>query len=137
MTSTDHVLALIHRALDEFDDRPLQVSVRRAVRIASLIGDSRAAARLAYELRPTGGDPTANSAVVKRLMADSSTWNEADGPAGEALREYMRDRLRSDNPNENMVYAYSLDSIEFWEERSAVLRDHEDPKAFAVRVWVG
>ncbi|HUY49785.1 MAG TPA: hypothetical protein VMV92_29390 [Streptosporangiaceae bacterium] len=66
MTSSDYVLPLVRQALDEFDDRPLEVSVRRAVRIASLVGDSRTAVRLGYELRPLGGDRRANAADVKR-----------------------------------------------------------------------
>ncbi|MFE5586360.1 hypothetical protein [Kitasatospora sp. NPDC056531] len=57
MASTDDILALVRKALDEFDDRPLRVSVRRAVRIAGLIGDTRTAVRLAHELRPAGGAP--------------------------------------------------------------------------------
>jgi len=51
VTSSDDVLSLVRQALDEFDDRPLAVSVRRAVRIASLTGDSRTAVRLAPVFR--------------------------------------------------------------------------------------
>jgi hypothetical protein len=79
VTSSDDVLSLVRQALDEFDDRPLEVSVRRAVRIASLVGDSRTAVRLAYELRPIGGDRTANGTDVKRLMVDPSIWVPARG----------------------------------------------------------
>jgi hypothetical protein len=41
VTSSDYVLSLVRQALDEFDDRPLEASGSRAVRIASLIGDSK------------------------------------------------------------------------------------------------
>lgn len=51
----DHVGDLVQRALDEFDDRVLEVSARRAYRIARLRGDVAMAHRLQLELRPIGG----------------------------------------------------------------------------------
>lgn len=84
MASTDDILAPVRRALDEFDDRPLDVSVRRAVRIAGLVGDTRAAARLAHELRPVGGAPTANAATLQRLMPDPSSLDVAGGESESA-----------------------------------------------------
>ncbi|MGI5133797.1 hypothetical protein [Streptomyces sp. CA-106110] len=134
MAFTDDILALIRTALDEFDDRPLQVSVRRAVRIAGLIGDSRAAVRLAHELMPSGGDPQANASSFKQLMADSSTWGNPDGPAEDALREYFRDRARADDPkkpldpNTSQIYTHSLDMIQFWSERAPQLPDYGSPQ---------
>ena len=114
MTSSDYVLSLVRQALDEFADRPLEVSVRRAVRIASLVGDSRTAVRLGYELRPLGGDRTANATDVKRLMTDPSTWGTRQGPAEEALQEYFTDRRRSDDPSDDTALVHSLAELEYW-----------------------
>jgi hypothetical protein len=108
------VLSLVRQALDEFDERPLEVSVRRAVRIASLVGDSRTAIRLAYELRPLGGDRTANGTDVKRLMADSSTWGTGRGPSEEALQEYFNDRKRSGDLHDEVVLVHPLSELEYW-----------------------
>jgi len=115
VTSTGDVLSLVRQALDEFDDRPLEVSVRRAVRIASLAGDSRTAIRLAHELRPAGGDRTANGADVRRLMADPSTWGTGQGPSEEALQEYFADRKRRpDDPQDETVLVHPLNELEYW-----------------------
>ncbi|MCX5346005.1 hypothetical protein [Streptomyces atratus] len=54
MASSDYILQLVRQALDDFDDKPLEVAVRRAVRIANLVGDTEHA-RLSLELRPAGG----------------------------------------------------------------------------------
>ena len=122
VTSSDHVLSLVRQALDEFDTRPLEVSVRRAVRIASLAGDSRTAVRLGYELRPAGaGDRKANAADVQRLMTDPSTWGNPQGPSEEALQEYFADRKRSDDPADDTVLVHSVAELEFW-----VSRDHAE-----------
>ncbi|MFD9123548.1 hypothetical protein [Kitasatospora sp. NPDC059571] len=138
MASTDDILALVRRALDEFDDRPLDVSVRRAVRIAGLVGDTRAAARLANELRPIGGAPTANAATLQRLMPDPSSWGVAGGDFESAHEEYLRDRLESADPRDavdpdkTLFIAHSIDEIEFWIERADRLQDQETPKGLAL-----
>ncbi|MFF5728238.1 hypothetical protein [[Kitasatospora] papulosa] len=113
MDSTAHVLGLIRRALDEFDDHPLEVSVRRAVRIASLIGESHVAVRLGLDLQVTGGDPAQHRGDIDRLMADPSRWESPSepGPATTAMREYIRDRVKSDDPG--TVLAHSLANIEY------------------------
>ncbi|MFC8440293.1 MULTISPECIES: hypothetical protein [Streptomyces] len=113
MDSTAHVLGLIRRALDEFDDHPLEVSVRRAVRIASLIGDSHAAVRLGLDLQVTGGDPAQHRGDLERLMADPSRWESPDepSPVTTAMRDYIRDRTKSDDPG--MVMPQSLEEIEY------------------------
>ncbi|TPN00865.1 hypothetical protein FKO01_50540 [Mesorhizobium sp. B2-3-3] len=105
MDSTSHVLSLVRRALDEFDDHPLEVSVRRAVRIASLIGDSHVSVRLGMDLQGTGGDPVQNRGDLDRLMADSSRWDSPDdpGPATTATREYIRDRMQDGDPDKVLV----------------------------------
>ncbi|MFF3214331.1 hypothetical protein ACFYYB_27165 [Streptomyces sp. NPDC002886] len=113
MDSTAHILDLIRRALDEFDDHPLETSVRRAVRIASLIGDSHAAVRLGLDLQVTGGDPAQHRGDLDRLMADPSRWESPDepGPAVTAMREYIRDRAKGDAAG--TVLAHSLANIEY------------------------
>ncbi|MFJ6385917.1 hypothetical protein ACIQI7_38675 [Kitasatospora sp. NPDC092039] len=113
MTSADHILALVRTALDEFDDRPLSVSVRRAVRIASLVGDTEVAIRLGYELRPSAGDPRANAKATKRLMADPSSWGSMDGPAAAALREYLNDRSMNMKDPEALIAGHSLEEMEY------------------------
>lgn len=50
------VLAHVRAALDEFDEQPLEVSARRAFRIARARGDAEAAHRLMLELRFGTGD---------------------------------------------------------------------------------
>jgi len=117
MTSSDQILALIRTALDEFDDRPLPVSVRRAIRIASLIGDSRAAARLGYELKDygsAGSSPEGNKADTQRLTGNASTWGEPDDPALLAMDEYLRERKLDDG----RIVGHSLVTIDFLEQNS-------------------
>jgi hypothetical protein len=115
VASSDYLLSLVRQALDEFDTRSLEVTVRRAVRIASLAGDSRTAVRLGYELRPSGGgDRKANAADVKRLMTDPSTWGTGQGPSEEALQEYFADRARSDDAADDTVLVHSVAELEFW-----------------------
>ncbi|MFC5664990.1 hypothetical protein ACFP3U_18640 [Kitasatospora misakiensis] len=113
MTSADQILALVRTALDEFDDRPLTVSVRRAVRIASLAGDSQVAVRLGLELRPSGGDPQANGEATRRLMADPTLWESADGPAEAALREYLGDRVVDRKDPKSHFAGHSISEIEY------------------------
>ncbi|MGP3632681.1 hypothetical protein ACTU45_04800 [Streptomyces sp. 24-1644] len=113
MTSADQILTLVRTALDEFDDRPLTVSVRRAVRIASLAGDSQVAVRLGMELRPSGGDPRANGEATRRLMADPALWASADGPAEAAMREYLSDRTLDRKNPESRIAGHSLSEIEY------------------------
>jgi hypothetical protein len=115
MDTTDHILALIRRALDEFDDHPLQVSVRRAVRVASLIGDSHAAVRLGLDLQARGGDPSQHRNDIQRLMADTSRWGDSAGPDVEAMREYLKDRSKVDDPG--MILAHSLADIDYLVEQ--------------------
>ncbi|MEU8883832.1 hypothetical protein [Streptomyces hydrogenans] len=120
MTSSDHILGLVRQALDEFDDKPLDASVRRAVRIANLVGDTRHAIRLSLELRPQGGDRQTNGEISRMLMADPSSWGSGTGPAEEALKQYMNDRAFKADDGQDRVVAHSLTEIEFWDEE---LRD--------------
>lgn len=90
--TTEYLLRLVRQALDEFDDRPLDVSIRRAVRIASLVGESQTAVRLSLELNPIGGHRGANAEDTRRLMTDRSAWGDPDGPVERALAEFAEDR---------------------------------------------
>jgi hypothetical protein len=115
MASSDEILALVRTALDEFDDRPLEVSVRRVVRIASLLGETQTAVRFGMELKPLGGSKTANGEDTQRLMADPSLWSDAEGPANLAMREFFADRTASpDMGIGDNVMTHSLAEIEFW-----------------------
>jgi hypothetical protein len=71
-SSSADVLSLVRKALDEFDDRPLDATVRRVARIAVLLGETELAVRLGLELKPSGGLPAANQekAMVARLDGD-------------------------------------------------------------------
>jgi len=119
MTTTDELLALVRRALDEFDDRPLSATVRRAVRIANLLGESEIALRLAFEVKSIGGDSRANAEDARRLLADPGAWGDPEGPAESAVREYMEDR----RVGSDKVQSSSIDTIEHWERYFAA---HED-----------
>lgn len=50
MSSSAQLLSLVADALDKFDDAPLPASVRRALRVAQLSGDTSVATRLLMEL---------------------------------------------------------------------------------------
>ena len=92
MTDSDHILELVRKALTEFEDRRLEVTVRRAARIAVLLGDTKVAVRLGLELKPRGGHPPANADDTRRMMADPSAWGDPSGPAEAAMREFLADR---------------------------------------------
>jgi hypothetical protein len=55
--ASEQVLSLVQQAMNELDDRPIDVSARRAARIASLLGDTVFAVYLGLELKPSGGHP--------------------------------------------------------------------------------
>lgn len=85
MASTEKILRLVATALDEFDELPLEATVRRAKRTATLLGDMRSALRCSFELKPSGGSATENDVDICRLMADPSTWSQPDNDAEAAL----------------------------------------------------
>jgi hypothetical protein len=72
MTAGDHLASLVRSALDEFDDRELVVSVRRAYRIAHQRGDVESAHRLLFELRPLGGSDADRMRALRALYPDES-----------------------------------------------------------------
>jgi hypothetical protein len=96
-------------ALDEFDSVALDATVRRTVRIANLLGETAAAVRFGLELKPTGGHPPSNAAATRRLMADPGQWG-TEGPAEDAIKEYMSDRQRGDG----LVQNSGIAELEFW-----------------------
>ncbi|MBJ7903811.1 hypothetical protein IF655_10930 [Streptomyces sp. DSM 110735] len=117
MTSSDYILGFVRKALDEFDERPLEVSVRRAVRIANLMGDTKYAIRLSLEIRPTGGDRETNGEMSRMLMADPSTWGSGTSPSEQALNQYINDRkFTRDDTGQEVVEVHTLGEIEFWDQ---------------------
>jgi hypothetical protein len=112
VATSDHVLRLVRTALDEFDDKPLEVSVRRAVRIANLVGDTKYAVRLSLDLKTMGGDRETNGEISRMLMADPSTWGSMTGPAEQAVEAWMNDRKIEGSGN---IDSHSLAELEFWD----------------------
>lgn len=110
--ASEQVLSLVQQALIELDDRPIDVSARRAARIASLLGDTVFAVYLGLELKPLGGHPPANAADTRRLMADPSLWGDPNGPAEHALTRYTEGRKIRNGPNKGKIDAHGLAEIE-------------------------
>jgi hypothetical protein len=110
--ASEQVLSLVQQALDELDDRPIDVSVRRAARIASLLGDTVFAVYLGMELKPSGGHPPGNAADTRRLMADPSLWSDSNGPVEEALTIYQGVRAITDGPDKGKIDSNGLAQIE-------------------------
>jgi hypothetical protein len=122
--STDHILEQVVKALDEFDDRTLEVSVRRTMRIASLMGDSKDAIRLSLELKPIGGSREANKEqILKLLNADErENWGKRGSPEDLALKEYIEDRqevskgYEDESNDESKFLAHEISSLEHFLE---------------------
>jgi hypothetical protein len=108
-TSAD-VLRLVQRALEEIDVAEVDATLRRTVRIASLLGDTRSAIRLGLELKPSGGHPPANAEMTRRLMADPSVWGTQGGDDHDAIEEYIAERT----VGEDQVSGHSIAEIHFW-----------------------
>lgn len=112
------MLSLVQRALDEIDDHPVSVTARRTARIAVLLGETELAVRLGFELKPgSGGHPPSNASDTRRLMADPSTWGQADSPAEAALAAYMATRRIPDQRDK--IDGHSLSQLEAWVSRLA------------------
>lgn len=109
--TSEDVLRLVQRALDEFDSVALDATTRRVVRIANLLGDSFTAIRLGLELKPSGGHPPANAEMTKRLMQDPGNWGERGGLAEQALEQYIDERRRDND----LVVSHSIAELEFWQ----------------------
>ncbi|MFE4862593.1 hypothetical protein [Streptomyces sp. NPDC056670] len=132
MASSDDILGLVRTALDEFEERSLEVSVRRAVRIANLMGDTKYAIRLSLEIRPTGGDRERNGEMSRMLMTDPSTWGSGTGPSEEAINQYMNGRkFTREDTGEEVVEAHTLSEIEFWDQELHELKKAGDRFGYA------
>jgi hypothetical protein len=118
--SSSAVLALVDQALDDFDVVPLATSVRSAIRIATLLGETKTAIRLAMEVRPSGGSGIANAEDTRRVMADPEQWATPGGPDLLALEEYIADRRISEEDEEERTSVHSLAELEFWSKVLAV-----------------
>jgi hypothetical protein len=106
---TSQVVVLVRQALDDFETMPLAGSIRRAIRIANLLGDSQIAVRLSLELRSHGGDKFAHSSSLVRYLTDSKGTAEAGSPAGQALEEYIQDR----SPDQtDIVWCHTISELE-------------------------
>lgn len=110
--STADLLVMIRRALDDLDSVPLDATLRRAIRIANLLGESRAAIRLSLEIKASGGHPPANAEATRRLMTDPSTWGELESEVEDVIAEYMAERKMGDGG----IVTHSIAEIEFWRQ---------------------
>lgn len=122
MQSTGDILALVREALDGFDERPLAVTVRRTIRVANLLGESRLAVRLGMDLRPTGGQPSANAEDIRRLLGVEKDSGVPSGVIDEVLDGYIAERMfdpfatvPSSEHLKGKLLPYSLEEIDFWE----------------------
>ena len=104
------ILGLVQRALNEVDLVDIDATLRRTVRIASLLGDSFSAIRLGLELKPSGGYPPANAEMTRRLMADPSLWGVPDSVAESAVEQYIAERAISDD----LMDGHSLAEMRFF-----------------------
>jgi hypothetical protein len=107
-SSSADVLSLVRKTLDEFDDRPLDATVRRTARIAVLLGETELAVRLGLELRPNGGSPEVSQANAQRLMADPSSWTDPTGPAEKAFKAWSGLREIKEGPDAGKLFTHSL-----------------------------
>jgi hypothetical protein len=137
-TTTEHILELVQEALDGLDDRPLEATARKMIRIASLLGDSRLAVRLGLEIKPNSGSPAANAEDVRKLLANPDTWGDPEGDAEAALAEYLADRSFDHIPGlpaelQGKVLRHSISEIPFWD---AELRERlpDDPSVLPMRI---
>lgn len=112
VVTSDHILRLVAQALNELDSVTVDVSARRAARIASLLDDSNLAVRLGLELKTLGGAATANADDTRRLMSDPSLWADESGPARQAVEEYLVGRAKSDGSG--LINAHALSELDFW-----------------------
>jgi hypothetical protein len=111
---SEQLLSLVQQALNEIDDRPVDVTVRRVARIASLLGETVLAVYLGLELKTTGGHPPTNAENTRRLMADPSLWGDPHSPDAQAMDIYLKSRRVSSDSGEEKVSAHSLAEVEVW-----------------------
>lgn len=106
---TDRILSLVQKALDEFDEKSLDISIRRAIRIAVLLAETELAIRFAQEVRPTGGSKRANLDDIKKLMENPSDYGKLGSPSHGAVEDYIKDRLGGNGK----VSVHSITEIDF------------------------
>jgi hypothetical protein len=126
--SSSDVLSLVQQALNEIDSVPISASVRRTVRIANLMGESKTAIRLAMEVRPPGGAKIANQEDTKRFLADPRQVHTPSSPWSQAVEEYLVDRKYGDDK----ILAWSIAQLDFLDQElvAAVAADgHQNASA--------
>jgi sugar/nucleoside kinase (ribokinase family) len=72
-TETERLIELVRLALDEFESVTLAASIRRALRIAQLKGDSAFAWHFRKDLRPIGGSRNILRAELQAFWPDADT----------------------------------------------------------------
>ncbi|MGV9869642.1 hypothetical protein [Rhodococcus koreensis] len=106
------LLRLVRQALDEIDDRPVEVTARRVVRIASLLGETELSVYLGNELSPVGGSPVMNADNIRNLMTDSSKWDSSEGPHETAFERYSANRQLEEGPEAGKLIAHGLRELD-------------------------
>lgn len=110
MSSAD-ILYLVRAALDEFDSVDLDVSIRRVVRIANLLGETKTALRMSMEVMAVGGSQLANREDLRRLISNSLDDDGQPSVVEEAaLTEFFADRALDDGK----VLAGSVGMLSVW-----------------------
>jgi ABC-type phosphonate transport system ATPase subunit len=96
----------VTRALDDFDDVPLAMAVRRALRVARRRGDTTDAWWLMMDSRPAGGSDVIRSPIVLRTLRKAVYDVEVSGvviPTGTLVGANMaaanRDPAVYDDPD--------------------------------------
>lgn len=134
ITTTTSILELVKRALDEFDDRSLETNLRRTIRIATLLSDSRTAIRFNFELNPSGGSRVANGEDTRRLMSDPNKWGDPNSDSESAINEYMEDRSYPELFEDRTVVAFSIGEMEWWDTFLSQESGPRDPQVFKHRL---
>ncbi len=104
------ILELVQHALKEIDDVELDATLRRTIRIASLLGDSFNAIRLSMEITPSGGHPPANAEMTRRLMTDPTLWGAPGNDAETAVMQFLAERAIGDD----LVSMHSVAEMRFF-----------------------
>ena len=124
--SPDDVRLQVSRALDEFDDHPLDVVVRRTVRIAASLGQSELAVQLGLELSTLGGSPRTYRESTERLLNKEDVEDRANVTKEQALENYLANRR---NEPDGGYYVVGLAEIDlFLREIESASETSQDPK---------
>ena len=117
----DSTLSLVRKALDEFEAEPLEVSARRAYRIARLQGDSAVAHRLTFDLN--FGAPAEDRMQTMSAIHGEEDSNDLRSKHNELLEQWIAIRTpwrsRKENDDTAKVHGGSIvelrTSLEFLE----------------------